>query len=80
MTNGNFIIYMACQLMLLSSLGMNMALLVEMGMTSGKLLCIVGTLFLLIFERTVVKDINSPWTLNQNFSVVIVMRKIYKVP
>ena len=69
MTYGNFIINMACHLMSLSSLGRNMALSMKVGMTSGKLLCSVGTLFLLTFERIVVKDINSPWTLNSPFSV-----------
>jgi hypothetical protein len=53
-------------------LGRNMALSVDVEMTSGKLLCIVGTLFLLTFERIVVKDINSRWTLNHKFNVVLV--------
>ena len=42
MTNGNFPINMACQLMSLPSRGKNMALGVEVGSTSSKLLCPVG--------------------------------------
>jgi hypothetical protein len=59
MTYGNFIINMVCHLMSLSSPRRNMALSMKVGMISGKLLCSLGTLFLLSFKRIVVKDINS---------------------
>ena len=47
MTYGNFIINMACQLMSLTPCERNMAFSLEVAMTNGKLLCIVGTLVLL---------------------------------
>lgn len=49
----------------------------KVGMTSGKLLCIVGTLFLLTFKRIVVEDNNYSQTLNTPFSVLVNITIIY---
>ena len=62
---------MAWQLMSLSLIRKNMALSLKIVMTSDKLICSVeGHYFSSTFERIMVKDINSPSTLNMPFIVV----------